>query len=1267
MKVAPKSKCTELCDLDVYSGYNVYHHTDGAVVVIHGNNNANHNNNLGNPGNHGNNHGNHGNPSNHHGNNPGENPYCHHRNNHVNFGTTTNPGNPPQASLPTSTIQPAYPKPTSPSTKLAENLRLQPDGSRSPVRNEEYPSKPRSEIINRTDVLTRKRKPDKFSCSGTFTELCSKFRNAYRGVSDGASKSNESGESSSYRYAGQNSSAYCQCRWNYANYSNTRNTQSDDRSYRVASARHYVIPEKNMILEQGRLKSMSSPGCYSSWSDRTKPPYLTKRTSPEDKRGQSCFLGLDRCGENTKRTAICHPVPHEPCVIRDLYYSTRSDFRTLKRGRGRRQDCSDVRRHHSSGHSSVIPSPPEPLRNHTTRSVPSLRNFKSNNTVTFSDNLGHPNCQQKVNLKGHINCASNEFLENTGKKKCVSCEALSKQKVNGCSTGNSPNQIGEVDARLRDKSRSTGDIAKKLRDPDSSGSNAFNKPEPGFSNLNGNHEDDPEKFRATKQKSITKTRAGSCKDEINQGEKPGMKPESVEKKSEDLKKKDFENHPRTRKDKDRANVCNQKENAENEHSKPAKLNKTPSSSNSKNEAISKDQKRRPRETVISQDPKKFDRDKTKRRKKEVSTSESHGIDPNSASSSTSSGIIIGGSLSSSLSELPSNFEKDLDSEPQKGKSKSPKKAWSRTENAPEQAKENSAKVRPKDIVRSPTSTDNNKLKRSKETAKKPWRDRQRSEEIQTSKKSPKKKSIRSKSNSSSSSTDIDNDSSNRDKPRSPVLKKPLPAQKKIDREERKTNVKKHDHKRTSSKKVSSNKPPSNPRKKQGKQGRSHGLSRKERKDSPNDTYYEISEIFDTPDSNSGSTSSVFIDDEKEAIRYKIGVQPSDTNQVLSKSTYSTSDSSRGMKEPVPSIKEVRRSANTNVPLVPPPRSKKRSKITVTNSGKMSSSDDREQMSSLDSKEKPKTGKEKESARSKGSQGRVKKSSTSVETRERPFNITTTINVVTNDNGRNCKSCEPIGKKLDGEYCLCQNEAQDLKDKSTKRSRDNQIRKGKSSPTSRKKEDELEKVLISPKVSNEQDSEPKQKPKSKGPRSNYKNSEKNPNENSNARQPLTGLEKLPSTANKDTPPNQGSGELSFVSITGSETDLEMKSAVMTPDLSLSDMMMSCCDDLDGEYGVVSTPLPTDNIYDNIDVNNDANDKGNKNAKSNVNNNDKNNKNPVDDDDSLKRAIFGNKNSDAKEKDRLIPQITVDQIPKMNRAAYPALKNEEPKTFPRKADG
>ena len=1259
MKLAPKSKCSELCDLDVYSGYNVYHHTDGAVVVIHGNNNANHDNNPGNPGNHGSYHGSQGKK---HGNNPGENPYCFHGNNHGNLGTFTIPGNPPQASLPTSTIQPAYPRVTFPSTKLAENLRLQPDGSRSPVRKQESSSKSRPETINRTDVITRKRKPDKFSCSGTFTELCSKFRNAYRGVSEGASKSNESGESSSYRYAGLDSSAYCQCRWNSANYSNNRNTQSDDKSYRVASARHYVIPENHDNREQGRLKSKSSPGCYSSWSDQSKPPYSTKRTSFEDKRGQRCFLGLDRCGEETKRTALCHPIPHEPCVIGDLYFSTRSDFRSLKRGRGRKQDCSYVRRHHSSGQSSVIPSPPEPLRNHTSRSVPSLRNFKSSNTVTFSDNLGHPNRQQKVNLKGHINCASNEFLENTGKKKCVSCEALSKQKVNVCGTGTSQNQMGEVDLRLKDKSRSTGDIAKKLRIPDSSGGNVFN--EPGCSNLNKNHGDDPEKLRTTKHESITKTRAGSCKDEIGQGDTPAMEPGSIEK-SEKFDKGDFKKHPRTRKDEDRTNVCNQKENAENEHSKPAKFNKKHSTSTLKNEAISKEQKRRSRKTVISQDPKKFDRDKTKRSKKEMSTSESHGIDPDSASLSTSSGIIIGGSLSSSLSELPSNFEKDSDSEPQKGKSKSPKKARSRTEKAPEQAKENLAKVRPKEIVRSPTSTDDYKLKRSTETAKNPWRDRQKSAEIQTSKKSPKKKSIRSKSNSSSSSADIDNDSSIRDKPRSPNLRKPLPAQKKIDPEENKTNVKKHDHKRTSLKKVSSKKPPSDPKKKQGKQRRSPGLARKERKDSPNDTYYEISEIFDSPDSN--SSSSVFIDDDKEGSRYKIGVLPSDTNQVLSKSTYSSSDSSRGMKESVPSVRQIRKSANTNVPLVPPPRSKKRSKVKVHNSGKMSSSDDREQMSSLDLKEKPKTGKEQESARSKGSQGRVKKSSTSVETKDRPFHITTNIHVVTNDNGRNCKSCEPISKKLDGEYCLCQNDAQDLEDKSTKKSSDHQIRKGKSSPTSRKKQYELEGVLSSPKVSNEQVSVPEQSPKSKSPRSSYKNSEKNPNETSNARQSRAAQEKLPSTANKDTHPNQGSGELSFISITGSETDLEMKSAVMTPDLSLSEIMMSCCDDLDGEYGVVSTPLPTDNNNDNIDVNNDVSNKGNKNAKSNVNENDKTNKNPVDDGESFKRAIFENKNNGAKEKDRLVPQITVDQIPKLNRAAYSALKNEEPKTFPRKIDG
>ncbi|KAL5247064.1 hypothetical protein ACHWQZ_G019056 [Mnemiopsis leidyi] len=1178
--------CAELCDLDVYSGYNVYHHTDGAVVVIHGNNHDK---------NYDNNHGNH------HGKNQGNN----HGNNQL------------QSAHPTHTTQ-VYPRAISPSTELAENLRLQPDGSRSPSRKEE--------AVSRSDVSNNKRKANNFSCSGTFTELCSKFRSAYQGVSKGVTKSNESGVSSPGRNAEQDPSLYCQCRWNSTIHSNRRNTRSDDmdKSYRVASARHYIVPDHNDVREPGRLKTESSPGCYSSWTDPTRPPYPRKRTSSEDRRGRSCFLGLDHCGEDTKRTAVCRPVQHEPRVIRDLYFSSRSDFRSLKRGRGRRHDQSGDRRHYSSNHYSVLPSPPEPYINYTTRSVPLQKNRqKSNNTVTFDENLVNPNLQQTVSLKGRRNCASTQFLESTGKTRCVSCESLPKQNINFC--GTSSNQIGQVDAHFKKKSRSTGDIANKLENPDKLSTNVFNERGCSCSQLK------------------TKNYGNSNKCAVDSNhDRNGVEEKSDQKKLGDLNEKKLKEHLQTLKAKENFDGRYRKESTNLDF---AKLDESQETSNLKEENLEKDQtqRRHLRNNEKFQDSKKLLRDKTNPKNKEKTSSENVATVP-STSSSTSSGIIIGGSSTNSLSGSEKNINKDQPNDqtkkfpsinltnesnavPKKGKSKLPKNARSKTgSEAPKHTEESLRNSRPKKFVQSP-SRDNHKPKLSSKNVGRSQKERPKSTEIHREKKGPKKKSIRS----SSSSSSTHNGGPNRNKSRSPDHKRTskLPKLKKADLGERKTksNNNKNESKKILSKKLTAKKPPFNPERKQGKVRKSS--AHKERKDSPNDTYYEISEIFDSPDSDSGS--SVYIDDDKEGSGSKIGVQSNNTNLVLSKSKYSTSDLNGTMKDSRPLVKQIKESTTTNGPLVPPPRSKKHSKLKVEDPGDILGSEYRERRSSKDFSAS------KEEENSKGYERRAKRSFTSKETKERPFNITNNIHVVTNENGRHCKSCEPIRKKLNCEYCSCKNGAKNFEDTDKDKSIiSEEIRKGKSPSTNCEHENAIKRHSLSSKFSNKEGSEEKPNLKSRNHPSSNKISENKPKTKPNTRQHQAVKE---NTTYTDMLPKTGSGDDTFISITGSGTDLEMKSAVMTPDLtkSVSELMMSCCDDLDEHFGVVSTPLPTDN------------------------NNDKLGSFPVVDDESFKEPLFGNMNSRHEENELWTPQIVADQVQKINRAANSAVEDGQASTL------
>ena len=137
---------------------------------------------------------------------------------------------------------------------------------------------------------------------------------------------------------------------------------------------------------------------------------------------------------------------------------------------------------------------------------------------------------------------------------------------------------------------------------------------------------------------------------------------------------------------------------------------------------------------------------------------------------------------------------------------------------------------------------------------------------------------------------------------------------------KKTNREHNVKKKIPATKTPSKKPPPDPRKNKGRIKKAPtDVIRKERKDSPNDTYYEISEIFDSP--ISASESSLFNEHGNKCSEIKDRF--SKEGEVLAKRTIRTSEISDAIEAASPL-----QNTHTSFPkisLVPPPRLKKRGK------------------------------------------------------------------------------------------------------------------------------------------------------------------------------------------------------------------------------------------------------------------------------------------------------------------------------------------------------
>ena len=1225
MKVTPKSKCSEQCDLDVYEGYNVYHHNDGAVVVIHGNKDSH------------------------------QSPQASH--------TTLQPSyTTPQAFI--TTPQASHAFPLVPNTSPPLNL---------PNKHAGHPRHPNGDMTVKKEPNSQlnTRKGNRYSCSGTFTELCSKFRNVYRSVQDG--NKNTYNHTAPLPLNVREQSEFCECLRSPSGGSSTRLGQR----YKVASAHHYIIPQDLTKTQPVRTKS-----CPEQLDlPERKPHGSVIKGGVKKGQGRYCFLGLEDCGKvGSKHFAAVHSCDPRSKRVRD--------FRALKRGRSIQQGHSSRRSHHS--HSSIIPLPPTPLE-----PVPrpsSAPGWKSCNTVTFDDKPDHSRCQPSCTCNTCLHCTFSSV--GGSKRNCVSCRALAatdslKSIVAPRKTFHNSTDLqsmGAVKSSMKTKTCSDGEL--KIT-PVKSDYSVFIGSDRSNSSRGVTHD----KMQKYQNAYVNVKEKIDLSEYINREKESQIKDlHPAREKLRGLNENDFMS----------LKIDHSKDKTEKSRllSSKLKTKKKAQSANGKTTKIVKE-KRHLKTSVSPKDPLNelilIRKAKTKQEKEKCSTSESV-----ATFHSSSSGIVIGDDSLSSSGELKCSLETStrpvesanhllltgLGKEVLAIKKKNPnihiqsedtpisrKEISGRMEQKPKGQSERShsyisgrSKNKSEHPKRSPvTSKDKpnhlegnlkptkDRLNRPKENLKRLKEKPRNSKEnsgIPTNKSKDSKRNAGGTKNKAESSIEkLEHGREKHKRPLEKLLKqskytssrrersnsKILSSYSSAERTSESTSesnsskcsisnnnvasaslkngsIKKtnREHKKIPAAKTPAKKPPPDPRKNKGRiKKATTDVIRKERKDSPNDTYYEISEIFDSPISDSGSSSF----NEHGNGCYEIKGRLSKKGEVLAKRTIRTSEISDAIEAASP----LQNTQNDcpKLSLVPPPRLKKR--------GKPSSQDTPEnpsfkQISKPDSiikdaknitsdeqhNRRNHTFEKQNSDRTKGRQSKQRDAGRRLLTREevtspKPFNITTNINVVTNGEGRNCRSCEPAKQVArDDDYCACDKNVREHKETSedkrqkhredgdyplhsvakeeTKRPRDKEM------DTSRP----IDKHLAPKKGLRREMSSPAKDPSIPDISHNKLSLDQNFNAD-----PSNKVEnKLPSPSSKnneeenDVSPQilQAPRNTTFFSICSSVSDEVMRSAITTPDLTnndvMSDVMMSCCDDVIEEVSFVSTPLPSDNI--NIDI-------------------------------------------------------------------------------------
>ena len=1239
MKVTPKSKCSEQCDLDVYEGYNVYHHNDGAVVVIHGNKDS-------------------------------------HQSPQVSYSTPQASNTTLQVSRSTPQASHTYPQSSYTTPQASHAFPLVPNTSpplNLPNKHAGHPRHPNGDMTVKKEPNSQlnTRKGNRYSCSGTFTELCSKFRNVYRSVQDG--NKNTYNHTAPLPLNVREQSEFCECLRSPSGGSSTRLGQR----YKVASAHHYIIPQDLTKTQPVRTKSCPEQ------LDRPerKPQGSVIKGGVKKGQGRYCFLGLEDCGKvGSKHFAAVHSCDPRSKRVRD--------FRALKRGRSIQQDHSSRRSHHS--HSSIIPLPPTPLEPVSRPS--SAPGWKSCNTVTFYDKPDYSRCQPSCTCNTCLHCT---FSSGGGSKRnCVSCRALAatdslksivapRRTVHNSADHQS---MGAVKSSMKTKTCSTGELKSTPVKSDYSvfiGSDRSNS-SPGVTH---------DKIQKYQNAYVNVKEKIHPSEYINREKESQIKDlHPAREKLRGLNENDFMSlkidHSNDKTEKSRLLSSKQKTKKKAKNGKTTKIDK---------------EKRHLKTSVSPKVPLNdailIRKAKTKKEKEKSSTSESV-----ATFHSSSSGIVIGDDSFSSSGELKCSLEtstrpvesanhqlltglgkevlaikkknpnihiqsKDTPSSTKEisgrmvqkpkshsershsisGRSKNkseypnrspvtskdkpnrlkrnskltkdrlnrPKENLKRLNEKPGYSKENSGipTNKSKDSKRNAGGTknkaefSNENLEHGREKHKRPLekllkqskytssrRERSNPKILSSSSSTERTSESNSESNSSKCSTSINNVAS------------ASPKNGSIKKKNREHNVKI----KIPVSKTSSKKPPPDPRKNKGRIKKAPtDVIRKERKDSPNDTYYEISEIFDSPISD--SVSSLFNEHGNKCSEIKGRL--SKEGEVLTKRTIRTSEISDAIEAASP----LQNTQNDcpKLSLVPPPRLKKRGKPSSQDTPANSSfkqiskpdlniKDAKNITSDEQHNGRKHTFERQNSDRKKGRQSKQRDAGRRLLTREevtspKPFNITTNINVVTNGEGRTCRSCEPAEQVArDDDYCACDKNVREHKEISQdkrqkhREGRDYPLHSVSKEETKRPRDKEMDtsrpidKHLAPKKGLRREMSSPAKDPSIPDISHNKLSLDQNVSAD-----PSNKVEnKLPSPSSKN---NEEENDLSpqisqvprnttFFSICSSVSDEVMRSAITTPDLTnndvMSDVMMSCCDDVIEEINFVSTPLPSDNI--NIDI-------------------------------------------------------------------------------------
>eukprot|EP00116_Pleurobrachia_bachei_P003009 sb/3463271/ len=250
------------CDVDIHSGYNVYHHKEGAVVVIHGGGSGS----AGCIGvdHHGNHIGNHGNSGNHIGNH-GDDVRFLTRGSQLMFGDKVVLGSGDEIReirhLKDSSKRGGR------KTRSKQRSESVPVGS---VRHSSVSAHGgRNRKMRRSKSSGFKRKHERFSCTSQFTRLCSNFKEAYNSFTTDILSRNQPqlGETTAQGTVGSGTGQGTEKEpvigkgnpniGPTGKAPSSTKTKSKGKTYKVASAHHYMIP--TVYTSHPRLPATGAP------------------------------------------------------------------------------------------------------------------------------------------------------------------------------------------------------------------------------------------------------------------------------------------------------------------------------------------------------------------------------------------------------------------------------------------------------------------------------------------------------------------------------------------------------------------------------------------------------------------------------------------------------------------------------------------------------------------------------------------------------------------------------------------------------------------------------------------------------------------------------------------------------------------------------------------------------------------------------------------------------------------------------------------------